>query len=111
MAKFLNLNDLASQEVREIQIGAEVHRVMEMSVDAFIRTTQVAESLGDEASIAKQMDAAVDMILLAVPTLKKEQIRALSVDQLQALTKFIRGEDPIEPGEGDDSVQAGAEGK
>ena len=98
MAKLLNLNELA-QEIREVKIGDKVHRVREMTVDAFIKTTQVAEALGDEASIAKQMQAVVEMIQLAIPTLTIEEITELSVDQLHALSTFIRGGDPTEPTE------------
>jgi hypothetical protein len=109
MTKLLNLNQLAQKEVREVQIGDTTYAIKEMSVEDFIETTKVAEEMSAEASYAKQLEATVKLVKRSIPEIDAGLLMGLSLDQLRALTAFIRGEDvdkimaPEEP-------QAAAEG-
>lgn len=93
MTKLLNLNQLASKEVREVQIGDKTYPIKEMSVEDFIETTKVAEEMNTETSYAKQLEATVKLIKRAIPEIESSALMGLSLDQLRALTAFIRGED------------------
>ena len=100
MTKLLNLDQLNAKEVREVQIGGTTCKIKEMSVEDFIETTRVAEEMEKEASYAKQLAATVKLIKRAIPEIEESLLMALSLDQLRALTAFIRGEDPakiVEP--------------
>lgn len=94
MTKLLNLNQLSPKETRQVQIGESNYTIKEMSVEDFIETTRVAESLENEMSYAKQLQATVQLIKRAIPKIEESVLLNLSLDQLKALTGFIRGEDP-----------------
>ena len=94
MTKLLNLNHLSPKEMRQVQIGEKSYTIKEMSVEDFIETTRVAESLEAETSYAKQLQATIGLIKRAIPTIEESLLLGLSLEQLKALTGFIRGEDP-----------------
>lgn len=94
MTKLLNLDQLNAKEVREVQISGTTYEIKEMSVEDFIETTRVAEEMEKETSYAKQLQATVTLIKRAIPNIDQAVLMALSLDQLRALTAFIRGEDP-----------------
>lgn len=94
--KILNIEDLASKEVRVLRVNGVDHKVREMSVEDFIETTVAAERLEGEESIVKQLEATFDLILRAVPTIDRAVLKDMTLDQLQAMTAFIRGSDPDE---------------
>ena len=94
MTKLLNLNQLSPKEIRQVQIGEKSYAIKEMSVEDFIETTRVAESMENESSYAKQLQATMGLIKRAIPDIDESTLMNLSLEQLKALTGFIRGEDP-----------------
>ena len=94
MTKVLNLDELTTAETRELVIGGKTYAIKEMSVEDFIETTRVAEMLESEPSFAKQMEATVRLLKRSIPDLPEAMLKAMSVEQLKALTSFVRGEDP-----------------
>lgn len=96
MTKLLNLDQLNAKEVREVQIGGATYQIKEMSVEDFIETTRVAEEMEKEESYAKQLHATVKLVKRAIPSIDETVLLGLSLDQLRALTAFIRGEDPAQ---------------
>lgn len=94
--KILNLEELASKEARVLRINGVDHPVLEMSVQDFIETTLAAERLEGETSIVKQLEATFDLVIRAVPSVDKAVLKRMTLDQLQAMTAFIRGGDPEE---------------
>lgn len=94
MTKLLNLNQLNPKEGREVQIGDKTYSVKEMSVEDFIETTQVAEQMESEPSYAKQIAATVGLVKRSIPDIDSAVLMSLSLEQLRALTAFIRGADP-----------------
>lgn len=93
MAKILNLDKLAPKEVRELHIAGKVYEVKEMSVEDFIESSRMAEKLEGETSFAVQMEASVTLIKRAVPSIDESLLKSLSLEQLAAVAKFVRGED------------------
>lgn len=93
MTKVLNLDNLADA-ARELVIKGKSYPVKGMTVQAFIAITQAAEKLTDESTFAEQIGATVDTIILNVPTIGREVLLDLSLDQLRAVMEFVRGEVP-----------------
>lgn len=93
MTKFLNLNELNPKETREVQIGEKTYPIKQTSVEDFIETSLVADNLQQETSYAKQLHATIGLIKRAIPTIDESTLLNLSLDQLKALTEFIRGVD------------------
>lgn len=94
--KILNLEQLAPQSGRVLRLNGVDYPVEEMSVQNFIETTLTAERLEGETSIVVQLEATIDLIQRAIPTIDRELLKRLTLEQLQAVTVFIRGEDPEE---------------
>lgn len=111
MAKVLNLDALGKKEVREIVIGGKTHAVKQMSVGDFVNVTKLANKMESEKDPAKQLEASVGLLTLALPTVKKEDLMGLSMAQLTALGAFVRGEDPASIVESDTPAEESAEGK
>lgn len=89
--KVLNLDKLDSKQVRQLVIGGKSYPVEEMTVGNFIETTRSAERVA-EASIADQIEATVEMIQRSVPTLERSLLEKLSLEQLQTIVAFVRGD-------------------
>ena len=110
MTKLLNLNQLNAKEQREVQIGETVYKIKDMSVEDFIETTRVAEQMETEASYAKQISATVELIKRSIPDIDASVLMSLSLEQLRALTAFVRGADPAEI-IAEEQAAAGGEGE
>lgn len=91
--KVLNLDKLAKKEGRELVIFGKTYPVDGMTVANFIETTRAAEALAGETSLVKQVEATIDMISRSVPSIEKSELEKLELAQLQAIVKFIRGDD------------------
>lgn len=89
--KTLNLDALAKTN-RTITLGGKEYVVEEMTVENFIETTKAAEKLGDNATFIEQMEAAIEMILRSVPTIERDVLKKLSLEQLTTIVKFVRGD-------------------
>lgn len=94
MTKLLNLNQLSAKEAREVQIGEKTYAIREMSVEDFIETTRVAEAMEKETSYAKQLGETIKLLKRSVPDIEEAVLMQLSLEQLRALSGFVRGEDP-----------------
>jgi hypothetical protein len=95
MAKILNLDALSAGNAREVVIGGVSYAVPEMTVENFVETSRMADKLAanPEATVADQIEAAVDMVARCIPSAESMVLRKLSLSQLNAITAFIRGED------------------
>lgn len=93
MAKILNLDKIAPKENRELHLGGQVYQVRDMSVEDFIETSRLAERLEDEKSFAVQMEASIQIIQRAVPTIDVAVLKQLSLEQMSAVSRFVRGEE------------------
>lgn len=96
MAKILNLDALAKRvEEREVVIGGVSYAVPDMTVENFVETSRAASKLeADEtATVADQIEAAVDMVARCIPSAPRDVLVKLSLTQLNTISAFIRGED------------------
>lgn len=89
--KTLNLDALAKTN-RTITLGGKEYAVEEMTVENFIETTKAAEKLGESATFIEQMEAAIEMILRSVPSIERDTLKRLSLEQLTTIVKFVRGD-------------------
>jgi hypothetical protein len=91
--KVLNLDKISAANQRKLVLGGVELVVQEMTVANFIETTRAAESLPADASLATQVEATVEMVLRSVPTATREMLSSLSLEVLQTIVAFIRGDD------------------
>jgi hypothetical protein len=91
--KVLNLDKVGKKEVRKLILAGVEHVVQEMTVDNFIETTRAAERIANETSLAVQVEATTEMILRSIPTATRAGLGGLSLETLQAIVAFVRGDD------------------
>jgi len=108
--KVLNLDKLALDQGRELVIAGVSYPVLGMTVENFIETTRVAEKMNAETSIADQIEATVEMILRSVPSISRQVLGQLSLEQLQTIVAFVRG-DAVDGAEEGAQASEGGEGK
>lgn len=99
--KILNLDGFA-QVKRQIMLKGVAHDVREISVQQFIDNLKAAEDLEKAANnepekLSAQIESSVKAICDSIPTLNKDELRAMPIEAIAAVLKFIRGEmDPDE---------------
>lgn len=119
MTKILNIDQFA-QVKRQLTYKGKTHDVLEVSVQKFIDNLAAAEKL--EASSAAPVEektqrlsdavnASVLAVLDSVPTFPEADLRALPIDALHAILKFIRGEMDPDTSQADTDAAEGAEKK
>ena len=107
MAKVFNVDALAKEE-REIVLNGVTHKVLEMSVDSYLKTMALAENLDKEENKSNQevqIDAVLKSITLGIPTLDTETLKKLPFDQMNAIAQFVRGEVPDQLKEAIETVE------
>ncbi|WP_323016479.1 hypothetical protein [Castellaniella sp.] len=110
--KVLNIDAIVSTTERTIKFRGVVHPVVEMSVENFVVTTTDAERLEKEGvGIRSQVIGTADAILRSVPSLDKETLYGMSLNQLTVIYRFISGEDEFEDYENVVSDEEGGEKK
>lgn len=106
--KVLNLNklDVKSSKPRELRIDDVSYPIVEMTVDNFIATTKEAERLANEnATLPEMVEASVAQIMRSVPTLPREALGGRTLEVVNTIAAFVRGDeikeaDEIEEAEG-----------
>lgn len=95
MAKILNLDAISAEEARELVLGGVTYQVPAMTVSNFIETSRIANKLAKDpdASVADQVEAAVEMIVRSIDGAPKELLMQCSLETLNRITTFIRRED------------------
>jgi len=92
--KILNLNKIAPQSTHRIVLNDVSHAILPMTVENFVLTTAKVEELNqNNASYAEQVESTVDMILRSIPTLTRDELMDRSLDELNTVAAFVRGED------------------
>lgn len=95
MTKILNLDAIGAQEQRELVLGGKTYKVPAMTVANFIETSRMAQKLvaRKDATVADHIEAAVDMICRSVPSAPRDLLMGCSLESLNQVTAFIKGED------------------
>lgn len=96
MAKVFNVDELAKEE-RSIVLKGVSHNVIEMTVDSYLKTMAIAKELDKELNKDNQevqINSVIQTIVLSIPTISAEALRALPFDQMNAIAQFVRGEVP-----------------
>lgn len=107
--KILNLNKLDASvgKRRELVIDDQSYPIVEMTVDNFIATSQEASRLErDNGTVTEMIEATVALILRSVPTLSREALGGRSLEVLNTIAAFVRG-DEIDAAEEQDADAAG----
>lgn len=96
--KLLNLANLNVATNRRVKIGEKEHDVVPLKVSDFLYVTEQAEQLAKEAeaggvTAAKEVRLIIDFILRVIPTASKEEVDALSLEDLHRINNFVRGLD------------------
>lgn len=102
MTKVLNLDTFALTS-KSVTINGVEHHFRPLTVEGFIeQTKKLEETLKDENgefTLVGAVEQQIDAIVLAFPTIKPEELRALPMEKLGALVKFARDTSDDDAGE------------
>lgn len=109
MAKVLNLDSLVTKsQGRELEVKGKRYAIPPMSVQAFIEINRASDKLRDSTDPIQQLEHTIDMILVSVPGLPREELTAYPLDILGSIAQFVGGEDVDAAAEQLDEAQAEA---
>lgn len=86
----LNLDQLADVQRTLTVLGVD-YPVMEMTVGAFIETSEEAKRLETITDNAEQLRATIRLIKLSVPDIPEEVLRRMNFKKLYTVVRFIQG--------------------
>ena len=88
--KLLNLDDLPTAAAEKtIVLGGVKHEMQPLNVGQFIDAQREAKKVDVEGDPAATTESFIKLIISVFPTLKHEQVRALSFSKLQTILQFI----------------------
>ncbi len=94
--KVLNLDQIESASRKLVLNGVE-YAVPPMSVENFITTTRRADEMEKSgATLTDQIEAAIDMIVRSIPSIKRGAVEKLPLEYLEKIVTFIRDDSPEE---------------
>lgn len=109
--KLLNLDEVASDIEKEITLGGETYPMESISVDDYINLVRKEEELAkkEEVTGVENFDFLFDVVASSFPTMPKEVIGKLKLQQLTAIMDFIKAD--AEAGKSEKSVGKSQKGK
>jgi len=88
--KILNVDSIAAPK-KFVNIKGERYQVKEMTVADFIEVAQAAENFDDEnATLLDRFEVSMRAVKRALPDIKDEVLRSLTVDQMGVVNRFLR---------------------
>lgn len=90
--KFLDLDKFTPATGRFLRVAGQDHAINAIGVGAFIDTNLFLKGM-DQNDAAQQLQFTVDTILKLVPTLGHDQLNSYTLEQLNKIADFVRGED------------------
>jgi hypothetical protein len=88
--KFLDLDAVAVEEEFTIKLNGKTHKLHFATVETFIANMKDFEKLGLNASTAEELDITMTILKRAFPTVTEEEMRNLTIHQMQAINDFAR---------------------
>ena len=105
MTKLLNLDDLPTGDEKTIVLKGKRHQMKPLSVGQFIEQQKTASKLETDDDLSGMVDLLVGTIGRAFPTMPEDELRGLTMGQLQSVFQFLMDQTPEVP------EQAKREGK
>lgn len=106
MGKVINLDALIPESHTIILDGVE-HTVEAASVEAYLRVLKTRGRLKNVSTEAEQVELAVEMIVVAVPTIQRERLMRLPIRALMAVAELVM--DQMRDGEDDSDISDSGE--
>lgn len=90
MTTFLNLDEVQPEIKKTIRLGGKTHEMRPISVRKFIKNIREAKKLDQVEDIDRVTEIMMDMICEVFPTLDKDTLESLNMQQLEAIMDFVR---------------------
>lgn len=90
--KVINLDTIQKSRPVELVVDGTKHKMKESTVEDFIENMKLIDALGVKPTPAQEIEVMIAFILRAFPTLKNNQVRKMTMQQLRMLSDLARGE-------------------
>lgn len=88
MTKFLDLDAVAKEAEFVVKLNGNNHSLKLATVETFVTNMKEIEKLGMAPSAEAEFEAVVGIVMRSFPTIPENEIRALNVLQIKALSDF-----------------------
>jgi len=102
MTQYLDLDALVNVE-KTVRFKGKEHKLKHVSVQDFVDNVKLAQSLGPDAGIEKEVEATITMLLKAFPTMDRADLMDVPLEALNKILAFAQAND------GSDAVKGAAE--
>lgn len=92
MTKVLNLDEVETKLEKAIKFGGKEYVMSPLSVGDYVAQLKELQAIDQEKDPAQVFEKMIASVVRAFPTMKEAQARKMTLSQLEALTRFIRGE-------------------
>jgi hypothetical protein len=90
MTVIIDFDAIIAPVLPSIKVDGKTHKMGEPTVETFLRNMKLIEKLGDNPSPVEEMEAGIEMILSAFPTLTRAQMNKWTLARIQALVDLAR---------------------
>lgn len=95
MSKILDLDQLVPV-TRAVTLKGERHEMKQLTVEDFLKNVKLFTQLSESQNVDEQFTLMVEVISKAFPSMKVEDVKSLTLPQLNALAKFVEEADKDE---------------
>lgn len=88
--KFIDLDSVAPSVELTVKLGGKSHAMKPATVADFIANTKEIQKLGVNGDIEAETEIVIGMLLRAFPTMTKDMLLALTLEQLNQLNNAAR---------------------
>lgn len=94
MTKIINLDALETKREKAIILNGKEHVMKTFTVKEYIYHMRQAEKLtkleeGSLETLSAGIDATIDILAAAFPTIKREELEVLTMEQLEAIRSLV----------------------
>lgn len=87
---YLDLDAIAPTVECVVKLGGTEHKLQPMSLENFIKTTEILNSIPAEPSARDEFENTIKLLQIAFPTMTASMLRGLTHDQLGAILAFAQ---------------------
>lgn len=90
MSKILNLDEIAPKETLTVVVDGTSHKMRPITVSDYLANMKLIEDLGMNPTMSQEIEASIEMIQRAFPTMKKDELKGWSVERMRMLVEIAR---------------------
>ena len=88
MTDILNIDDLASTDLKQLVIKGVTHTAAELTVQGYIDRVKEAHTVPDDATMDVKIEETIKLLIGIFPTVDQSDLRAMPLAHLSRIVEF-----------------------